>query len=77
MPSCSCSTTITKSCNSNAKKKSGIEKPKYENDVAAWSNTEYWRTALTTPMIRASITESTSAVPTRSRVFQVASPPCR
>src|SRR5882724_9190015 len=74
MPSCSCSTSTTNSCNNNAKKKSGIEKPKYENDVAAWSNNEYWRTALTTPMTSASNTENSSAVPTKRNEFQVASP---
>ena len=74
MPSCSCRTTITKSCRSSAKKKSGIEKPKYENDVAKKSNAEYCRTALTTPMSRASTTENTRAVPTNSTEFHVASP---
>src|SRR5215218_682246 len=73
-PSCSWSTSTTKSCSSNAKKKSGMEKPKYENVVAAWSNVEYCRTALTTPMRSASTTDSTSAVPTSNKEFHVASP---
>src|SRR4029077_7853278 len=74
MPSCSCSTTTTKSCNRSAKKKSGIENPKYENDVAAWSNSEYCRTALTTPMHSASITDSTNAVATSRNEFHAALP---
>ena len=37
----SCSTNTTKSWSRSAKKKSGIENPKYENPVAMWSNAEY------------------------------------
>src|SRR5713101_122333 len=74
MPSCSRNTTTNTSWSSSAKKKSGIENPKYENPVATWSNVEYWRTALSTPTSMATATENRSVVPTRRKEFQAASP---